>query len=226
MHKRYLSLLVILLYLVCFTGCTNLRTRKITKYVPSLIDEELDLKVGMKLFADVRPAVDKASTADIKDVPQEMTAKLIEYFTTSGFLKEIHYPVEEDDDILITGQIHRFMWRSYSKAATYIPIVNLYVYLGIPCKTAYGLTHISLELRNNKTGQLIDKISEYSKVARSYNLYEFKKIDSAKELEESFKKVASKLRREMKRKIISKRQAFKNRPRKNKGEILKDVIER
>ena len=226
MYKKSISLIIICLYIVCFTGCANLKTKDIAKYVPSLVDEALDLKVGMKLLADSRPAIDKELTADIKDVPQEITTKLIEYFTTSGFLKEIHYPAEKDDDILITGKIHRFMWRSYSKAATYIPIINLYVYLGIPCKTAYGFTHISLELRDNKTGQTVDRFNEYSKVARSYDLYEFKKVDSAKELEESFKEVARNLRRELKSKIISKRQAFKNKPRKNKGEILKDVIER
>jgi len=197
MHKKFIFPSIIFLCLVCFVGCANLKTRKITGYVPSLIDEELDLNIGIELLLDRRPAVDKKFTADIEKVPEEVTDKLLEYFKATSPLREIHYPSQEDDDIVIQGEIRRFMWRSYSKAATYIPLVNLYVYLGIPCKTAYGLTHISLILKDNKTGKIIGRFDEYSKVAKSYSLYEFRKIDFASELEQSFKEVASKLKRKI-----------------------------
>ena len=209
MHRKLINLILIFLYIGSLAGCRSLKTREVAQYVPSLVDKKLNLKVGMELLVDSRPAIDKRFTTDIENVPEEVTSNLIEYFKSSGFLSEVHYPSQEDDDIVIIGHIRRFMWRAYSKAPTYIPLVNLYVYLGIPCKTAYGLTHISLVLKNKKTGQVIDVFDEYSKVANSYNLYEFKDVDFAIELKQSFKEVASRLKNKLKRKILLEARYFK-----------------
>lgn len=185
-----------------FTGCANLKTKDIAPYVPSLIERDLDIRVGMEPLKDVRPALDKELTRNITDVSKEVSEKLLEYFK-QGTLRNINYPSQDDDDLVIIGEIRRFVWHGYSKIATYIPLVNLYVYMGLPCKTAYSFTHIYLELRDNKTGKLIDTFEEFSKVAKNYNLYEIKKIDSAAELEDSFKDVASKLRGRIAYKILT-----------------------
>jgi hypothetical protein len=197
--KRLLFLLLAFLYIVSLVGCTSLKTRIGADHVPSLVEKELGLKIGMELLKDRRPAVDKKFTADIKDVPSEVTEKLIEYLTATGPIKQISFPAGEDSDIIIAGTIHRFMWRAYNKAPTYIPLINLYVYLGIPCKTAYSMIHITLELRDNRTGRVIDSFDEYAKVVKNYNLYDYKKVDYAIELQQSFRQVASRL----KKRIIS-----------------------
>lgn len=196
MVRKFIFLLFALFFIATCYGCASLNANVPFRYQPSLVSstKKIDKTVGLNMLLDKRPEGDIAYTKSIKDISEKVTAKLLEDFKTSNIFKEIHYPAQTEDDIVINGTIDRFIWKLYATPISYIPILNLVIYFGVPMNEAYGIASISLEIKNNKTGMVIGKLGEFSQTNNSYTLYNFKAGEAGTELEEAFREVAKKLK--------------------------------
>lgn len=179
------------------TGCASLNNNIPFQYQPALVASKgpIQKSTGFSMLVDSRPEKDRAYTKSIKDVPEKITAKLIEDFRSSGLFSEIHYPPKTNDEIVITGTIKRFKWKLYSRGIAYVPYVGLAAGIfGVPLTRAYGMTEIELELKDGATNRVLGTFSESSEVETMYSIYNFKTGESGAELAESFRDVAKKLK--------------------------------
>ncbi len=189
-------LLPVLFFITTCYGCASLNANVPFRYQPSLVSsaKKIDKTVGLNMLLDKRPEGDIAYTKSIKDISEKVTAKLLEDFKVSNIFKEIHYPAQSGDDIVINGTIDRFIWKLYATPISYIPILNLVCYFGVPINEAYGIATIALEIKDNKTGSIIGVIEGTSRTDNSYTLYNFKAGEAGTELEEAFREAAKKLK--------------------------------
>jgi hypothetical protein len=201
--NKVLPLFILVLLFVMFSGCASLNSSIPFQYQPSLISltQTINKTVGLNMLIDKRPEGDVAYTKSIKDLSEKVTAKLLEDFNKSNLFKEIHYPAQPGDDIVINGTVDRFMWKMYMTAIGYIPLINMFVYFGAPCYESYGVAGITLEIKDNKTGKIIGTLSESSKIETSYTIYNFKAGEAGTELQEAFRDVAKKLKEDLLRKV-------------------------
>lgn len=200
MSRKIGYLLVLLgICIIVLSGCASLNGDVPFRYQPSLAsyNRKIDKTVGLNMFVDKRPDADKAYTESIKDVSEKVTSKLLEDFDKSKIFKEIHYPSQTGDDIVINGAIDRFTWKFYAKTIYYIPGLNLVCYFGVPYADAYGIAGITLEVRDNKTGKVLYSFAEESKMVNSYTFYNVKAGDSGAELSEAFREVGKKLKEDL-----------------------------
>lgn len=198
MGKKCLMFLLFLCLTTLLSGCASLNGDVPFRYQPSLIsyNKQIDKTVGLNMLEDRRPEGDVAYTKSIKDVAEKVTSKLLEDFEKTKLFKEIHYPPQPGDDIVIEGNINRFIWKFYSSPISYIPGINLAIYFGAPCYEAYGIAGITLEVKDG-SGSIIAKIDELSEVKDSYSLYNFKAGEAGAELSEAFRDVAKKLKEKL-----------------------------
>jgi hypothetical protein len=203
MFKRFSSFILIVTFLFLVSGCASLNGSVPFRYQPSLVSttKKIDKTVGLNMLLDKRPEGDIAYTKSIKDIPEKVTSKLLEDFEKSKLFKEIHFPPQAGDDIVVNGTIDRFMWKLYATPISYIPVLNLVIYFGVPCNEAYGVAGITLEIKDNKTGSIIGRLEESSRVDSSYTLYNFKAGDAGSELEEAFRDVGKKLKEDLLTKV-------------------------
>ncbi|PIP20689.1 MAG: hypothetical protein COX40_03565 [Candidatus Omnitrophica bacterium CG23_combo_of_CG06-09_8_20_14_all_40_11] len=199
MGKKIVLLFILGFSIIVLSGCASLNGDVPFRYQPSLIsyNKKIDKTVGLNMLVDKRPDGDKAYTESIKDVSEKITAKLLEDFDKSKIFKEIHYPSQAEDDIVINGTIDRFMWKFYAKTIYYIPMLNLVCYFGVPYADAYGIAGITLEVRDNKVGKVLWSFAEESKMVNSYTFYNMKAGDSGAELAEAFREVGKKLKEDL-----------------------------
>jgi hypothetical protein len=201
LRNKGILLFALLFLMLLFSGCASLNSSIPFQYQPSLVSatQRIDKTAGLNMLLDKRPEGDIAYTKSIKDLSEKVTAKLLEDFDKSKLFKEIHYPTKSSDDIVINGRIDRFMWKFYSTPISYI--MPLFVYFGMPAYEAYGIAAITLEIKNNKTGAVITKTQEYSRVDSSYTIYNFKAGEAGAELQEAFRDVAKKLKEDLLKKV-------------------------
>ncbi len=199
MTKKITLLFILGLSMIVLNGCASLNGDVPFRYQPSLVscNKKIDKTVGLNMLLDKRPDGDKAYTESIKDVSEKVTAKLLEDLDKSKIFKEIHYPSQVGDDIVINGTIDRFMWKFYAKTIYYIPVLNLVCYFGVPYADAYGIAGITLQVKDNKTGKVLYSFAEESKMVNSYTFYNVKAGDSGAELAEAFRDVGKKLKEDL-----------------------------
>lgn len=199
MSKKIVLLSILCFSIIILNGCASLNGDVPFRYQLSLTsyNKKIEKTVGLNMLVDKRPDGDRAYTESIKDVSEKVTAKLLEDFDKSKIFKEIHYPSQPGDDIVINGRIDRFMWKFYAKTIYYIPIFNLVCYFGVPYADAYGIAGITLEVRDNKAGKVLYSFAEESKMVNSYSFYNVKAGDSGAELAEAFRGVAKKLKEDL-----------------------------
>ncbi len=114
-----------------------------------LFKETKEKTVGIKLLLDKRSLGSKFRMRKLKNFSEIATRKLIESF--SEMFKEIHYPPEYDEDIIIEGRINRFFGDAHP-AFIYSPF-DIY---------QYGITTITLKIKDNKRNQVIAKVKKSS----------------------------------------------------------------
>jgi len=201
MFRNYYLIFIGLLLVV--SGCASLNANVPFEYQPSFVANArtIDKVVGLNMLLDKRPESDIAYTKSIKDVSEKITSKLLEDFDKSKIFKEIHYPAQSKDDITINGTVDRFMWKLYSTPISYIPLLNLVIYFGVPCYESYGVADITLEIKDNRTGAIIVTLKESSKIETSYTLYDFKAGEAGAELSDAFRDVAKKLKEDILTKV-------------------------
>ncbi len=147
---------------------------------------------------DDRPKSDSIYTKNISDIPEKITAKLLEDFNASHIFKELHYSSRGSDDIVINGRVDRFTWKLYSTPLGYVPLVS---YFGISTLQAYGVATITLEIKDNHSGAVIATIQESAAIKNAFSVYNFKIGDSGSELEDAFREVGRKLKQAVLQKL-------------------------
>ena len=199
MKRRVRSLVICSIALLMLSGCVSLNSSVPFQYQPSLIasTNQINMIAGLNMLKDARPDGDISYTKSIKDVSEKVTAKLLEDFQKSGLFKEIQYPAQADNDIVISGSIDRFIWKSYASPIAFIPFVNILIYFGVPCQEAYGIAEITLEVKDNKADKLLGRFTESLKEENSYTLYNAKAGEAGAELQEAFRNVAKKLKEDI-----------------------------
>lgn len=188
---------------VLVSGCASLNANTPFRYQPFLLtsNTQIDNIAGLNLFLDHRPKNDITYTKNISDIPEKITAKLLEDFNSSHIFKELHYPSRDNDDIVINGKINRFTWKLYSTPLGYIPFLS---YLGISTLEAYGIADITLEIKDNRNGNIIATIQESTAIKNAFSVYNFKIGDSGSELEDAFRDVGKKLKKALLQKLGAK----------------------
>ncbi len=197
MNKKWIYLFMLSLFIL--SGCASLNGNVPFQYQPSLTsaNKKINKIVGLNLLVDKRPKEDISNTESIKDLPDKITSKLLEDFQKSEIFAKIHYNTEAEDEIVINGSINRFKWKATPNGLMFIPFLNLLIYFGIPTYDITGVTVITLEVKDNKSGQIIKTFRESSESENTYNLYNFKTGDAGAELAESFRDVAKKLKEDL-----------------------------
>jgi len=203
MKKKLGYLLIIGVTILCFSGCASLNGSVPFNYQPSLLasTETINKTAGMELLIDQRPEKDEAYTKSIKDVSEKVTSKLIEDFEQSRLFENIHFSQEVGDDFIIEGVVNRFMWKMYATPISYIPLINLVIYFGVPCSESYGIAEITLIVKDARSGKILGTFKSESKVTDVYTLYNVKAGEAGAELAEAFRNVAKDLKEQIVRKI-------------------------
>jgi hypothetical protein len=166
------------------------------KYVPSLASgETINLRAGLQTLADERPEDDRSATESIADVPDKVTAKLIEDFRASQVFATLDFPIQQDkDDLILQGAIKRFYWKMKPSPITFIPVINLVLYFGVPARYVDGIASLCLRVIRAKTGQTLAEYEKSSTRTENYTLYSFKAGEAGAELAEAFRDVVKQIK--------------------------------
>jgi hypothetical protein len=199
MPKKYYSYFYIILLFIS-AGCASLNSNAPFRYQPSLLPvaNTIDKTVGIEILTDKRPPKDIAYTKNITDIAQKITAKLLEDFKASKLFREIHYSIQKDDDIIITGTIDRFTWKLSPHPLSYIPLIS---YFGTPTFKAEGLAALTLEVKDKKTGIVLATLQDSANIKNSFTVYNFKVCECGTELEDAFRELGKKLKEDLLSKV-------------------------
>lgn len=196
---------VCLLIIISFSGCTHLNSEVPFSYEPSsvAVSKSINKTVGFNLILDKRPESDVACTNMIKNISEKVTVKIIEDFDRSKIFKEIYFPPQGNEDIIINGTLNRFMWKKHVWEWEYIPGIDLLLeIMGVPGSTFYATVDITLELKNAKSGVTLGIFRESSMITRSVNLYTNPLPQNVGgELSDAFRDVVKKLKCDLLKKI-------------------------
>ncbi|MDD5492981.1 MAG: hypothetical protein PHV60_09950 [bacterium] len=197
------AIYLILLSILLLSGCASLNGNVPFQYQPSLTasDNKIDKTAGMVMLKDNRPKDDVDNTKSIKDLPEKVTAKLLEDFKDSEIFTEIHNRKKAEDDLVISGTINRFKWKATPSPLSFIPILSLLQIFGAPTYTIKGEAEITLKIKDNKTGKILKSFTEASEATNTYNMYNFKAGDAGAELSEAFRDVAKQLKEDILKKL-------------------------
>lgn len=206
-----------LLSLGLSTGCASkISYRKdLFQYQPARIasNKRIDKVVGLNLLLDKRPEEERMRLPPdpyiFESVAERVTLLFLEDFKKSHLFKEIHFPAQATDDLIIDGVINRFFWEQweqtfwgdvYSFPLTAIfPIIALPVFLGAPTQREYCIIDISLEIKDNKNNEALAQIRESSKSTQGISFYGPRLL--GKDVTEAFCSVTDKLKKELVEKI-------------------------
>lgn len=194
--RRRIGVVLTLLVSVCFlTSCTTLKGNVPFGYQPSLItvSKKIDKNVGFEVFSDLRPANEiKATERPIQDITNKITYKVIEDFRSSNIFDEINFPTNETDDLIIKGEINKFIWRAEDNwfAILLFPLV----YFGLPIGDYVGEADITLKVLDKKSGQVLGSVRGAGSQRLSVSLYSMSVGEVGSELAEAFRQCVKQLK--------------------------------
>lgn len=144
-----------------------------------LFKETKEKTVGVKILLDKRSVVSKFCTRKLKNFAEIATCRLVENF--SEMFKAIHYPPENDEDIIIEGKIIQFSGG--------LEPLFIFLFARYDC----GVTKIRLEVKDGKSGKNIVRIEDWAN-EWSLNSWYFGKSDITHQLNDSFSETILKLK--------------------------------
>jgi len=213
------KLFIIISIVILFYGCGASTKKILSSQQDALIlaEEVVELKKKAAARGELEGFVgfmnlkDKRSPQDITymtSIRERVSEEILQQLRVSGLFKEIHYPLLDDDRIVIGGSVHKFILESAETMISYIPVVNVFTIFGLPSQRVRAEVDISIEFRNKDTGEVIKNFREKYHTQRKYNIYSFKQDKEKRELSSCFVKVIKRL---------------VERIRKNKNDILDSV---
>jgi len=191
--KQVLTNLIFLAFLpilVLMSGCAsspynnlNILAQYRVSSLPS--EERINMTAGLNGLVDNRPLKEKDNLPPHSKLKQPVsdivTSILLKDFKKTRLFKEIHYPVQPTDDIVINGSINRlffengmtswgkFYYKDFQIAAL-LPIFWLPHIFGVPSSREHSEIDISLEVKDSKTGVIIASFNASSKEDREIRI--------------------------------------------------------
>ena len=195
MKKRIGTVLVLFVSICFITSCTTLKGNVPFGYQPSLIavSKKVNKNVGFDVLIDKRPSNEvKATERPIQDVTNKITYKIIEDFRSSGIFTEVNFPAKDTDDLIIKGEINKFIWREDNNwfAVIFLPLV----YFGLPVGDYVGEADITLKVIDNKTGQVLGTVRGAGEQRLTVTLYSMSVGEIGSELAEAFRQCVKQLK--------------------------------
>lgn len=212
---------IILICLSLCSGCASSSNRYInflSQYHISPLPSEKRINkiVGLNNLTDNRPLKEKDDLPFYcgkldKPASDIVTLILLKDFKKSRLFKEIHYPAQPTDDIIINGSINGLFtdfkltsWGKFSEVD--FPIIRFFPFLfcwpdifGVPVSEGYTVIDISLEVKDNKTGVIITPINASSKEEQKNRIFIFYPTKNSAAI--AFCNVAKKLKKDLAEKI-------------------------
>jgi hypothetical protein len=209
-------------YIFAFSGCLGsgsrvpkgrLLERRVaeTRVLPSSVSEKkqhspsaASKREAVLITVSFSPLEDKRPKADISymtSIRERTSDEVLRTLRNLELFDEINSPANADDVIVISGEIRKFNWESYNTIISYVPGLNVLPFFGLPSTRSYGVVEIYLEIKNNKTGEVILEIDEFYGKNRTYSMYSFKAEKANEELAYCFDVVLNKI----KEKILAKK---------------------
>jgi hypothetical protein len=194
--KKRIGTFLALFVLICFvTSCTTLKGNVPFGYQPSLIavSKKINKNVGFDVLKDMRPENEiRATEKSIQDLTNKVTYKLIEDFRSSGIFDEINFPAKDTDDLIINGEINKFIWREDNNwfAIIFMPLV----YFGLPVGDYVGEADITLKVIDKKTGQVLGTVRGAGEQRLTVTLYSMSVGEIGSELAEAFRQCVKQLK--------------------------------
>lgn len=191
MNRTVAALLCLIAAGLMLNGCATLNGTTPFRYQPSMISGEPSrARLGVDVFADIRPSGDRSATKDITDVDEKVTEKVIEDLRSSDLFPSVSFPSRKDrDQIVVKGDIKRFYWKRVTCPIAYIPLLDLLTYLGIPIYRIEGIAELRLQWVSASTGKVLadyDKSAHRRVIASIYNM---KAGEAGAELADAFRDV-------------------------------------
>lgn len=195
MKKRTGTVLVSFVAICFLTSCTTLKGNIPFEYQPSLIavSKKINKKVGFNVLIDKRPDNEiRATEKPIQDITNKVTYKIIEDFRSSSIFDEVDFPVKDTDDLIINGEINKFIWRTDDNwfAVILFPLV----YFGLPVGDYVGAADITLKVIDKKTGQVLGTIRGTGEQRLTCTLYNMSVGEIGSELAEAFRQCVKQLK--------------------------------
>ena len=187
MKNKMIAFATITGCLLVFTGCMSLKGNVPFQYQPSLISssKKIDKSVGFNIANDARPEKQvKALEKTIKDIPNKLTYKMMEDFKASSIFREVNFPPQDSDDIVINSTINQFSWRVNTN---WFAVIFYLMYFGMPVEEHVGNVDVSLEIVDNKSGKVLGTIRGSGEQKLSYSLYNMSVGEAGSELAEAFR---------------------------------------
>ncbi|MFC1709079.1 hypothetical protein ACFL2J_03345 [Candidatus Omnitrophota bacterium] len=195
--RKFLILVLVLGLSSGFFGCRSriIKDSKLEEEALSLlISEQLDLKV----IASFVPLIDNRPKEDIAymtSVREKVSSKIFESIRDTDLFDEINFPANNDDILMLSGEIRRFGWESFDTMISYIPGLNVLPFFGFPSTRVDSEVVIYLELKNANTNEVIFGFSESYSKSRKYNIYNFKLERAEIELASCFDIVLARIKK-------------------------------
>ncbi len=199
--RKFIIILTLFSIAFVFSGCLGFKGRiPIEERVFSLSasDKEALIIVGFIPLEDNRPQTDISYMTSVKE---KVSDKILNTLKEIRLFDEIHFPAAESDNIVISGEVRKFNWKSFDTMISYIPGLNVLPFFGLPSTRVHTEIDIHLELKDRKTNKVILGFNESYLKRRKYNIYNFKPDKAEKELAYCFDIV---LKRIKKRIILNK----------------------
>lgn len=197
--QKSVGVVLALFVAICFvTGCTSLKGNVPFEYQPSLISvsKKINKKVGFDVLKDMRPDNEvRAMERSIPDITNKVTYKIIEDFKSSGIFEEIDFPAKDTDELVINGEINKFIWRAEDNwfAIVFLPLV----YFGLPVGDYVGEADITLKVIDKKTGRMLGTVQGAGEQRLTCTLYNSHVGEVGSELAEAFRQSVKQLKEKM-----------------------------
>jgi hypothetical protein len=182
--------------LFLLSGCSTLNGSVPFHYVPSLSSMHQNSAVlGMEKFVDRRPAEDQEATKSIPDIDEKITAKVLDDLKSSRMFADIHFPARNNEDnLIIKGEIKRFYWKTKHNPIKFIPMVQMLLLLGITSHNVEAVVELKVQLLDAKTGAVLSEYDKTSIKTDSATLYVNTSGESGSELAEAFRDVVKQIK--------------------------------
>jgi hypothetical protein len=180
----------LLLLSIFLTGCAANRPQVVMFFThpPIYPQGYIPIKVGVQKFKDLRPEKEKKPTKEIKDFEEELTALITKDLREAELFENIRINYNPQDiDLILTGEINSFYWKSFISPTTKLPYVKYIHDIGLATGEGEGEVTITFILINPQTMDEIARYKESVKMKRSYKKNELR--SSGNETAEALRKV-------------------------------------
>lgn len=175
---------------IFLTGCAATRPQVVMLFAhpPIYPKGYIPIKIGVQKFKDMRPEKERKLTPGIKNLEEELTALITRDLREAELFENIRINYNPQDiDLILTGEINSFYWKSFISPTTKLPYVKYIHDIGLTAGEGEGEVTITFILINPETMEEIAYYKESAKMKRSYKKNETK--SSGGETAEALRKV-------------------------------------